>query len=293
MNNVSAGKWEIFSSMLQKVLYQSYVWAFITNSKFEWSFNWNTTVHFPRFNKLTISDLATSYSAITVQDITMTDETFILDVRKAGAFEISDEDYIEMKVSPNGSLIESLKQEYANAYDTKVMEEYANAAFVIDDGDLTTATNGWSWNAATVTKSNIYDYITAVVQKMDENNMPTNNRWIILSPKEKRFLANAPELLRSTGMWDKVVTWWFMWEIDWLKVYYSNNMQTVSSVKHLLAWQGTPICFAANIKPVIQFVTSNLKPDKFTTTVKSQTKFNVKTFIEWTIKLIDVQIVNS
>jgi hypothetical protein len=35
---------------------------------------------------------------------------------------------------------------------------------------------------------------------MDENNMPTNNRWIILSPKEKRFLANAPELLRSTGM---------------------------------------------------------------------------------------------
>jgi sulfite reductase alpha subunit-like flavoprotein len=94
-------------------------------------------------------------------------------------------------------------------------------------------------------------------------------------------------------MWDKVVTWWFMWEIDWLKVYYSNNMQTVSSVKHLLAWQGTPICFAANIKPVIQFITSNLKPDKFTTTVKSQTKFNVKTFIEWTIKLIDVQIVNS
>lgn len=289
-NNVAAWKAEKYSLFLQDVLYESFIGSRISNTKFEWDFNWNDTVHFARFDKLTVADLATSYSSITVQDVNLTDETFLLDIRKAWAFEISDEDYIEMNVAPDADLIMSLNQAYANEYDTEVFKEYANAGYVVDDGDLATATNGWAGNSATLTKSNIYDFITAISQKMDENNIPANDRWLVISPKEKRFLANAPELIRSTDLWDKIVTGWFMWEVDWMAIWYSNNLQTVSTVKHLLAWQGKPICFAANMKPVIQFVQSNVKADKFTTTVKSQTKFGVKTFTEGAIRLIDVQV---
>jgi hypothetical protein len=204
--NIAAGIGEKFSAVLQTELYESYVGAFIANTKFEGDFVGNDTVHFPRYTKLTVSDLASSYDTLTTEDVVLDDETFTLDIRKAGSYKISDEDYIEMKVSPDSDLIKSMKDAFANAYDTEIFKEYANAGYTFDDGDMTTATNGGTGNSATLTKSNVYDMITGVVQIMDENNIPASDRWIVLSPKERRLLSNAPELLRSTSMGDRIVT---------------------------------------------------------------------------------------
>ena len=48
--------------------------------------------------------------------------------------------------------------------------------------------------------------ITGIVEKMDENNIPAADRFVVISPKERRLLNNAPELLRSTSMGDRIVT---------------------------------------------------------------------------------------
>jgi len=289
-NNVAAGKWEYFSSVLQTELYETYVGAFIANTKFEGEFVGNDTVHFPRFTKLTVSDLATSYSNITAQDVTLTDETFTLDNRKAAAYQISDEDYIEMKVDPDSELITSLRDAFAKEYDTEIFKEYANASYDVDDGNMETATNGGTGNAIIVSKDNVFDLFTAVVETMDENNMPDGNRWIVVSPAERRLLVKSPNLVRSTVMGDRIVTGGVVGEVEGLTIYYSNNLQTVTNTKHVLAGQGRPICFAANIRPSITFVTSDTQALNFVNTVKAQTKFGVKTFHEGAIKLIDVQI---
>jgi hypothetical protein len=81
-----------------------------------------------------------------------------------------------------------------------------------------------------------------------------------------------------------------MGDVDGVNIFYSNNTQTVTTVKHLLAGSGKPISFAANIKPSITFVDSSTIKDEFVNYVKAQTKFGVKTFHEGAIKLIDVQI---
>lgn len=290
-NNIAAGIWEKFSAVLQTELYESYVWAFISNTKFEGDFVGNDTVHFPRFTKLVVQDLLSSYDTLTTQDVVLTDETFVLDKRKAFSYKISDEDYREMKVDPDSDLIRSARDAFANEYDTEIFLEYANAWYTVDDWDMETATNWGAGNAIILSKTNIYDLVTAVVEVMDENNIPAQNRWIVLSPKEKRLLAKAPELLRSTSMWDRVVTWGYMWDIDGVGIWYSNNLQTVTSVKHALAWQGKPICFAANIRPQVTFIDSSTIKDEFVNYVKAQTKFGVKTFHEGAIRLIDVQIV--
>lgn len=289
-NNIAAGIGEKFSAVLQTELYESYVGAFISNTKFEGDFVGNDTVHFPRYTKLTVSALASSYDTLTTEDVVLTDETFVLNKRYAGSYKISDEDYIEMKVSPDSELIKSMKEAFSNIYDTEIMKEYANAGYTFDDGNMTTATNGGAGNSATLTKSNIYDAITGIAQIMDENNIPAADRFIVISPKERRLLANAPELIRSTSMGDRIVTGWFMGDVDGIKIFYSNNLQTVTTVKHLLAGAGKPISFAANIRPSITFVDSKSIKDEFVNYVKAQTKFGVKTFHEGAIKLIDVQI---
>lgn len=289
-NNIAAGIGEKFSAVLQEELYESYVWAYISNTKFEGDFNGQDTVHFPRYTKLTVQALASSYDTLTTQDVVLADETFVLDKRYAASYKISDEDYLEMKVNPDNELIKSFKDAFANIYDTEIFKQYAAAGLEITDGDMMTATNGWSTASIILSKTNIYDLVTAISQKMDENDVPTSDRWLVISPKEKRLLANAPELLRSTDLGDRVVTWGFMWEIDGMKIYFSNNVQTVSNVKHCLAWQGKPICFAANIRPNVQFIDSTSIKDEFVNYVKAQTKFWVKTFHEGAIRLVDVNI---
>lgn len=291
MSNVIApAKGQEYSAALQQELYESYVGAFIANNKFEGDFVGNTTVHFPRYNKLTIQDLASSYDKILLDDVVLTDETFTLDKRKAGGYKISDEDYLEMRPSPDSELIISLKDAYANAYDTEIFLEYANAGYTVDDGDMETATNGGAGNAIIASKNNMYDLVTAVVEVMDENNIPNNDRWLVISPKEKRLLSKAPELVRSTAMGDRIVTGGFMGDIDGVKIWFSNNTQTVGGTKHLLAGQGKPICFAANMRPNMTFIDSSTIKDEFVNYVKSMTKFGVKTFHEGAIKLLDVQV---
>ncbi len=288
-NNVAAWIGEKYERQLQQEQYESYVGAFITNSKFDDAFNGNDTVHFPRFDKLTVSDLATSYSTFTPEDVVLTDETMTLDKRKVGAYNISDEDYVEMGVNPDAELIKSMKDAFANSYDTEILSEYANAGTSITDTDMTTDSNGGGTNSISLDTANIHDLLTAVNQKMDEANVASNDRWIVVSPKEKRLLSGFVGG-RETSLGDKIVSGGFVGELDGLKIFYSNNLQTVTTVKHLLAGQGKPICFASNMKPTVTFVPSSTQTNSFINTFKAQTKFGVHTFHEGAIKLFDVEV---
>jgi hypothetical protein len=73
---------------------------------------------------------------------------------------------------------------------------------------METASNGGTTNSIKLTKSNIYDLVTAVQEKLDTapdslgnaTGVPDNDRWVMFSPKEKRLLAKAPELIRATAL---------------------------------------------------------------------------------------------
>ena len=259
------------------------------NTKFEGQFNGNDTVHFPRLTPITTQDLPTSYSDVTVQNLVETDETFTIDKRRASAFEISNEDLIELRVDPSSQAIKDMAQAFASDYDDEIMAEYANAGFDIDDGDMTTATNSGAGNPIKLTKSNIYDFVTAIAEKMDENNMPNADRRLILSPAEKRLLIQAPELVRDTAMGDMVVTGGYMGMIDNIQIRYSNNLVSAAGVKHALAGAGNPICFAANIRPQVEITPSQYRTS-FTSLVKAQTKYGTKVFTEGANKLLDVNL---
>lgn len=285
-------KSEAWANVLQSVLRESFVGKFITNNKFEWEFDGNDTVHFQRLAKINTSDMPSSYSEIPTQALVETDEVFTLDNRKAFSVAISDEDYKELKINPDSQIIQDAAEKFAKDWDDVIMSEYANAWYAIDDGDMETATNGWAGNEIILTKTNVYDMLTAISEVLDENNVPTDNRFVVISPKEKRFLANSPELLRDTKMWDEVVVkWgWYLGMINDLKIYFSNNLKTVWGVKHLIAWQGRPISFAANIKPKVTFVWSETQATNFVNYMKAMTKFGVKTFAEWAERLVDIEI---
>lgn len=284
-NSLSAWKWQAWAAVLQEVLREEFVWMNIANTKFEWEFDGNTTVNFPKLTKITALDLADSYSSVTVQNVVEANETFTLDQRKHWAYELSEEDLTELRVSPENQLIKDWAEAFADAWDVDIFSEYWNASYYVD------AANVWStaWSSAVLTKSNIYQFIVEVGQTMDENNIPSRDRKIVFSPVEKALLLQCPELVRSTADSDRVVRTWMVWTIDSFDIFMSNNLQTASSTKHALAVAWNPICFAANIRPKVQ-ITPAIYRDSFSNLVKAQTKFWVKTFSEGANRLIDLRI---
>jgi len=288
-NNVAAGKGEEWASVLQSVLREKFVGINIANTKFEGDFNGNDTVHFPRLAKITTLDLATSYSDVTIQNLIESDETFTLDYRKHFAFELSDEDRIELRADPESQAIQDGAEAFAGNWDDTIMSQHANALYTIDDGDMETSTNGGAGNPIKLSKTNIYDMLTALNEKFDDANVPMENRSITLSPKEKRLLSNSSEFQRASDLGDQVARKGFFGEADNLKVYISNNLVSAGGIKHALGAQGKPICFASNIKPKVQIVGSEVR-ENFADLVKAQSKYGSKTFTEGAERLADVEI---
>lgn len=282
-------KGEKWASVLQSQLRESFVGKFIADTKFEGEFDRADTVHFVRQTKITLATLASSYDEIPVQDITQTDETFTPSVRKAFTVRVSDEDYKVENVDPDSQVIQDAAERFAAAYDDEIFAQYANAGTTITDSYMATASNGGGTNAIKVSKSNIYDMITAVGQTMDEANIPDSNRWLVLDPKRKRLLINAPELVRDTTLGDGVVTGGSVGMVDNIKIYWSNRTVLATS-RYLLAGQGKPICFAAITKPKVQFVGSETQANSFVNYMKGQSRFGAKVFSEGAERLFAVKI---
>lgn len=296
--NNTLQKSQAWASTLQsQVRMDSFIGMQIADTKFEWDFDWNGTVNFRRQAKVTLQDMTSWSSEIAVTKLVETNETFTLDKFKGFATEISDEEFKEMDIDPNSQVMRDAKEAFARAYDLEIFGTYASASMVIDDGDMTTATN-WAWNnPIIVSKDNSYEIIRRVNLKMNKavdslwnkTGLASNNRWLIVSPDEVFFFEAMPEILRSTELWDRIVTGWFSGTINGLKIYWTNLLSEVSTTRYCLFGQGKPVCFGANIKPKIQFVWQETQANTFLNYLKGMTKFWVKVFAEWAEKFGSLQ----
>ena len=297
--NNTLQKSQQWASVLQsQVKMDSFIGMKIADTKFEWDFDWNGTVNFRRQAKVTLQDMASGSSEIAITKLVETNETFTLSKFKGFATEISDEEFKEMDIDPNSQVMQDAKEAFARAYDLEIFGNYASASMVVDDGDLTTASNsGWN-NPIIVSKDNIFEALRRCNLKMDKavdslgnkTGLPNNNRWVVLSPDETFFLDDAPQLLRSTTMWDNIVTGWYKGRIVGLDIYSTNLLSEVSTVRYCLFGQGKPICFGANIKPKIQFVGQETQANTFLNYLKGMTKYWTKVFSEWAEKLGSLQV---
>lgn len=286
-------KSEKYSSVYGGQLRQAFVGKYIANTQFEGDFDGNKTVHVKRLAKVQFSTLPSSYSEIPLTELTETDETFSLSVLKGFAVPISDVDYKELNINPDSELMRNAVEQAAKLYDTEIMSQVVNGDLTVTDGDLETASNGGGANSIKASKSNIYDILTAVAYKLDTapdslgnaTGVPDNDRWVMFSPVEKRFLVKAPELIRATALGDKVVTGGYMGEIDGIKIYYSNNILTSATVRSCMFGQGKPIHFAALVKPKVEFVSSSTQATSFVNTMKCQTWYGSKVFAEGSERL--------
>jgi len=288
-NNFAAIIQKVYSKNLQEHLRKNFVGKEIANTKFDWSFIGADTINFPRQAKVTIWTLTDFNESLNEQDLTTDNETFSLTEIRYFAYRLTIIDKIETYIDPNHQTYKDIREGFSNEYDKAIFGQYQNAGYVVDDWNMEVASNGGAGNPIILDKDNVYDLITAINEVLDNASVPDNDRFVVFSPKEKRLLNKSPFLTRSTTDWDKTVRKGFMGDVDNTKILWSTNLVSAGWIKHILAGQGKPISFASNLKPQV-FVWDIKDSDNFTYQVKGATKFGVKTFTEWSERLVNVEV---
>lgn len=278
---LDAAKAQAWSVVLQQELYNTVVGLNIADTKFEGTFKSGVkTFHFPRIKATSGFDLASPSSTFTPSTLQSEDETMTLDVHKGWAIDFAEADIMQMKANPNNQIIKQLKQYYKEEWEKEIFRKaIAGAGIAMGGATGLTIANGEA----------LYDTILDGDQKLTENNVPMDDRFIIISAADqkllKKYLAS-----RGTSLGDKVLQNGYAGEVDGVRVYVSNALPKVGNVRNLIMGQGKPVCFASDIHPNIVRVGQEFKANSNVDTIKSQSRFGAKVFMSDGVRVVNISV---
>jgi hypothetical protein len=201
------------------------------------------------------------------QDIVDEKIDLLINYAKSFSFKIDDVDMAQSNIPVMNELTTDASYQMKIAIDTHVLGSvYADAT-----NSLTTLT---------MDKTNVIDWIIDAEVKLEENNIPTTNRWIIIPPKaagyiQKSDLKNASLSGDSMSIARKNLNNGRLGEIGGMTVYVSNNLAKSGTTFQCLAGHKSAITFASQIVKV-----ENLRlQTKFGDAVRGLNVYGFKTLI--------------
>ncbi|MEB3207074.1 MAG: P22 phage major capsid protein family protein [Vampirovibrionales bacterium] len=257
---------EIWSKSLLKVFDKAVVMAKLVNRDFEGDIQAaGDVVHVRTFGNITIQDY-TRDSIINFQTLTDPMQDLIINQQKYFAFKVDDLD----KAQSDLNIIEGYAGRAAMAIrdviDTHLLSHTAN----VDAANIM----GTNASPISLNKTNIYSYITELGERLDEANIPAENRNLVIPPKVKTLLLQAAEFTRSSTLGDDVVQNGYIGNVAGFAVHVTTNMTPNANVLDILAFTPDMISFASQVNQV-----ETVRPyNMFAHAVKGLYLYGSKTF---------------
>lgn len=199
---ITAFKPEVWSAELLVALEKSLVYGAtgIVNRAYEGEISqYGDTVHIVNLANPTIGTY-TAHTDITIEDVDDADSTLVIDQSKYFAFEVDDIEKRQARSDVMGEQARKaayLLRDVADQHLASVMAAGVDAGNVIAEATLSTA-------------SDAYDTLVDLGVKLDEDNVPSEGRWAVITPafhglllKDSRFIAAGDETgagVRTNGM---------------------------------------------------------------------------------------------
>lgn len=146
------------------------------------------TVHRPYKSSLAVQSY-TRGTAVTIQDLTNTDETLTVTTAKIVPFYVDDLDELQSAYSNANEYADDAAIKLSNVIDGDVLGEYANATSKVDDVEISAGTAG---NGFTLTVANVQKAFVFAKQKLRKQNI----RWqegelfAVISPEFEAVLLD-------------------------------------------------------------------------------------------------------
>lgn len=233
---------EVWSKKLLKIFDKNVVMANLVNRDFEGEITGaGDVVHVRTFGNVTVNDY-TRDMTISFQSLTDPMVDLLIDQQKYFAFKVDDLD----KAQANIDILEGYAARAAIAIrdvvDSRLIGHYTD----VHGGNVI----GTDLAPITLTKDNIYGYITQLGELLDESNVPQEGRNLVITPKFKTLLLQSDEFTRATSLGDNVIQNGYIGNVAGFSVHVTTNHPAVEDVVNLLAFTRDYISFASQVSKV-------------------------------------------
>lgn len=223
------------------------------------------TVHVQKWGNVSISSYVVA-SNNSVQTVSVTDQTLLLDQQKYFQFVIDD---VEKALSQL-DLVKGFSQRamiaMAQVVDTRIFTHYADATNVLGS---TTA-------PIQLSADNVYSWFVESARLLDVANVSEDSRVAVIDTFTKSLIRKSPDFIKNTATGDAVVRKGDIGELAGFRVVVSNRITAVTGTTPLMFFSPDFISLAMRISPD-KFVTYT--PElQFGTGVKGLALYGTKVF---------------
>lgn len=217
-NSLSASFPEIWAKEQQEVFYKQNVAMAVADVSFKATMSRGDTLNRPYRSTLTIQSY-TRGTAITIDDLTDTNESLTINNEYATGFYIDNFDQIQSNYDVAANYGRDCGVILSNQVDASVLGDYGSATSTVDDGDI----GGTDGNSIALTTSNVLAVIGAAKRKLQKLNIPMDNLFGVISPEFQEILIQYGAG-RDTNMGDQANKNGFFTSFYGFDLYLSNQL---------------------------------------------------------------------
>ena len=220
---------EIFAESYQDIFQKKLVAMEIANTRFESQLKYGDTVH--RF-KLDIDAVkvrdVTNLVDQTIDAVTDSDQTLVVDQRKGTAFPIANWEEVQAgPLAPAMTAGNRVATKLSIYVDGAVFAEVLNAGTTFDTGDLTTLAS--TGVPITLSTSNVPQVLTNLVAKLKSLNVGDGQQVLVLDPYAIAMFAQHA-IGKNIEYSGDVLKNGFAGDMFGMKVYVSNNLTSTATL---------------------------------------------------------------
>ena len=190
-----------WSRRMQRTNYREAVYVPIVSMEEQETLKKGQVVHRP-YRSTLYPRTYTRGTAVTIRDLTDTDESLTVNTSPVVPFYVDDLDGLQHNYKVLNEYADDAAEVLTNFIDGQILGEYVSAQSNVDDSEINNGTDG---DGFTLTTSNIIRVFTEAKKKLKKKNVRMSNLFGAISPEFEsvlmQFLANRETALgNSTGM---------------------------------------------------------------------------------------------
>lgn len=239
-NSLSAASPEYWSKRLQLLKKQKLICREIANMEERATLTNGIKVHRPYHSDVKVNTY-TKGTAVSAQDVTITDEYLTIDQIKEATVYIDKIDEIQNKYDVANKLIDRIGYALNKEIDGNFMSEVANMNYTIDDGDF----GGTAGQPFAASVSTVFKLFTTVEAKMNTNNIEDTKPWFAVITPNLKALIQQTNLANGFRQADEALTGTLK-GMGYLGTRGNMNIFTSNSVKHTQTFTTSAILVAGD-----------------------------------------------
>lgn len=186
--------------------------------------SYGDTIKINDFNDISIEDY-TRNGAISAPE-TLTGLQVVLDVDQAKSFNFEVDDIDKTQQNPK-VMDRAMRRAGYNMADEK--DQFIASLYT---GVAATNVIGSDGTPTVPTASTVYGLFTQAGQKLDEANIPSMERWVVIPPWMKKMLLDSGEFTADSALGDEVKVNGQLGKVAGFNVFVSNNVPNDTDTKY-------------------------------------------------------------